>query len=99
LGAPGLGHSHYHPLALPPSPFPYPAPHAPCPSPQASTPNPQPPTLQATRAFMSSISRYAGVALQNETFTRSVFNYIVVPGKAWTIAELVAAAPIQLKTL
>jgi len=54
---------------------------------------------QATKGFLSNISRYAGVALQNETFVRQVFDYLVVPGKAWTAAELAAAAPIQLKTL
>lgn len=55
--------------------------------------------MQATKEFLSSISRYAGVALQNETYTHNVFNYIIVPGKAWTAAELAAAAPIKLKTL
>jgi hypothetical protein len=67
----------------------------------ANPARPSPPRTrpQATRGFMSSISKYAGVALQNETFTRGVFNYMIVPGKAWTLAELAAAAPTELKTL
>jgi hypothetical protein len=54
---------------------------------------------QATIPFLASISKYAGVALQNETFTRGVFSHMIVPGKTWTAAELAKAAPINLKTL
>ena len=54
---------------------------------------------QATKRFLSRISKYAGVALQDEAFTHGIFNYMVVPGRAWSTAELAAAAPVQLKTL
>lgn len=54
---------------------------------------------QATKAFLSSISRYAGVALADENFTRAVFDYMIVPGRVWSTAELAAAAPLQLKSL
>ncbi|GBF87702.1 hypothetical protein Rsub_00413 [Raphidocelis subcapitata] len=58
-----------------------------------------PSTNAATKSFLSSVSKYAGVALQNETFTRGVFGHMIVPGKAWTAAELAKAAPLNLKTL
>ena len=54
---------------------------------------------QATTGFLSRINKYAGVALQDQAFTRSVFDYMIVPGRAWSTAELAAAAPVQLKTL
>lgn len=57
------------------------------------------PVQQATKAFLRSVGKYAGVALQNETFTKALFDFTLVPGKAWSTAELREAAPIKLKTL
>ncbi|KIY99436.1 hypothetical protein MNEG_8527 [Monoraphidium neglectum] len=36
---------------------------------------------------------------KNDTFIQSIFRFMIVPGKAWTAAELYEAAPISLKTL
>lgn len=56
------------------------------------------PIDDATKAFLHKIGKYAGVALQDESFMKDVFDYMNVPGRAWTVAELRAAAPITLKT-
>ncbi|KAI8469225.1 MAG: hypothetical protein J3K34DRAFT_513790 [Monoraphidium minutum] len=57
------------------------------------------PIDEATRALLRNISRYAGVAMQNETFVRAIFDYMHVPGRAWSARELYAAAPTTLETL
>ncbi|KIY94536.1 hypothetical protein MNEG_13425 [Monoraphidium neglectum] len=57
------------------------------------------PVDNATKGLLHSISRYAGVALQNATFIKAVFDYMTVPGKAWTATELHEAAPLELATL
>jgi hypothetical protein len=54
---------------------------------------------QATMALLRSMGRYAGALLLNDTFTRAVFEYMVVPGEALSTERLAAMAPVQLKTL
>lgn len=58
-----------------------------------------PTTNKATTAFLRQVGKWSGEALQSETFTRAVFDYMIVPGRMWTLAQLRAAAPMQLKTL
>lgn len=36
---------------------------------------------QFSRHFLSKLGRYAGVALQNESFTGAIFDAMIVPGK------------------
>jgi hypothetical protein len=50
-------------------------------------------------ALLRSMGRYAGALLLNDTFTRAVFEYMVVPGEALSTERLAAMAPVQLKTL
>jgi len=54
--------------------------------------------MQATRALLKQVGRYAGVALQNSSFMSATIDYMLVPGKAWSVQELKRAAPLQLKT-
>ncbi|GBF97020.1 hypothetical protein Rsub_09493 [Raphidocelis subcapitata] len=57
------------------------------------------PNDAATKALLREVGRYAGVALQNETFTRAVFRGMIVPGRAMSLDDLRAAAPLDLATL
>ena len=70
-----------------------PTPHSPPPT-QKTTHK----TKKAVSALIGRVGKNAGVALSNKTFVGAEFSFMMVPGRAWTAAELRAAAPLSLKT-
>lgn len=52
----------------------------------------------AIKAQLKLLGRWGGITMQNQTMLVQLFDYMNVPGKAWSTRELAAAAPMQLKT-
>ncbi|GBF88886.1 hypothetical protein Rsub_01385 [Raphidocelis subcapitata] len=53
----------------------------------------------ATKALLKRVGKHAGALLQDEALTGAAFDFMVVPGRAWSVEELAAAAPLELATL